>query len=94
MFKFSALNLQSYGLCGFNKYEHFRKYRRQEFENVLEKILCICFRQLLRIYTKNIEHYEVYISAQKMDFPLRISSVNVTKYAVSHGFGLIYEKNP
>ena len=52
----SALNLHSYGLCGFNKYEHLRKYRRQEFENVLEKMLCNCFRQLLRIYSKNIEH--------------------------------------
>ena len=31
---------------------------------------------------------------KKWSFPLRISSVNVTKSAVSCGFGLIYWKNP
>ena len=31
-----------------------------------------------------------FCTAQKMKFPLTISSVNVTKSAVSYGFGLIY----
>ena len=33
-------------------------------------------------------------AAQKMKFPFRISSVNVTKSAVSCGFGHIYWRNP
>ena len=33
-------------------------------------------------------------TAQKWSFPLRISSVNLTKSAVSCGFGLIYWRNP
>ena len=33
-------------------------------------------------------------TAQKMSFPLRISSVNVTKSAVSSGSSHIYWRNP
>ena len=33
-------------------------------------------------------------TAQKWSFPLRISSVNVTKSAVSSGFGQINWRNP
>ena len=35
-----------------------------------------------------------YISAQKMNFSLKISSVNATKSAGNDGFGHIYWKNP
>ena len=37
---------------------------------------------------------EVAVTAQKMNFLLRISSVNVTNSAVSCEFGLIYWRNP
>ena len=32
-------------------------------------------------------------NAQKMDFPIRISLVNVTKSAILYGFGHIYWRN-
>ena len=41
-----------------------------------------------------IESDSVCCIAQKMKFPLRISSVNVTKSWVSCGFGHIYWRNP
>ena len=34
------------------------------------------------------------VAAEKIKFPLRISSVNVTKYAVSCEAGYIYWRNP
>ena len=42
--------------CGFYRYEHVYIYRRKEFKNNLETILCSCFGQLLFIYWKNFDH--------------------------------------
>ena len=46
--------------CGFYRYEHVYIYRRKEFKNNLEIILCSYFGQLLFIYWKifdyGIEH--------------------------------------
>ena len=48
---------------------------------------------ILRIYTININRTLVqYVLHKKRSFPLRISSVNVTKSAVSCGFGHITEE--
>ena len=42
-----------------------------------------------------VNHYKTSITVQKKwSFPLRISSVNVTKSAVSWGFDHIYWRNP
>ena len=63
-----------YKLCKFEFYK-ISETPNAEWSNVLVKMNC------LHLYTN---------TAHKMKFPLSISSVNVTKSAVSSGFGHIY----
>ena len=46
------------------------------------------------IYLGVISFYKMYWLQKNLSFPLRISSVNVTKTAGNCGFGHIYWKNP
>ena len=49
------------------------------------------FNNIIRHYFPLYEHLTLH---KKWSFPLRISSVNVTKSAASCGFGHIYWRNP
>ena len=57
---------------------------------------CLCARRLrTQVYRYlNNSHYQDISLHKKWSFPLRISLVNVTKSAVSCGFGHIYWRNP
>ena len=89
--KFTWKYLEGHFLCIFVIYRYkkvFLKYLKSE-KNGMFVFPCICI--VFHIFVCRIfSHAVLLILHKKSSFPLRLSSVNATKSAVSCGFGRIY----
>ena len=60
----------------------------------LEKDPTEHIRKHLSVYPRKVVLFTISLTAQKMKFSVKISSVNVIKFAENCGFGNIYWRNP
>ena len=76
------------------RYVYLRRYQKNYIRALIKWMNELCFTTAVLNLNKFLTiHFNKEIWHKKLSFPLRISSINVTKAAVSCGFGHIYWRN-